>query len=178
MYEHLLVALDGSPSAERVLDHAEALAAAFHSRLTLLRATAGAEVLLAQTAGGGPGIGDVTPAMDPTPILEAEQSAAKDYLDGVVARLQQRGLTVDAEHPDGHAAEVIVRRANELGVSLILMTTHGRSGLGRVVFGSVADSVLRHASCPVLLVRVAPEDDDNDTSSSTPDEATTAAPAS
>jgi nucleotide-binding universal stress UspA family protein len=116
--------------------------------------------------------------MDPTPILEAEQSAARDYLDGVVARLQQHGLQVDAEHPEGHAADVIVRRAGELGVSLILMTTHGRSGLGRVVFGSVADSVLRHAACPVLLVRVTPDDDDDDTPSGAPDEATTAAPAS
>jgi nucleotide-binding universal stress UspA family protein len=48
---------------------------------------------------------------------------------------------------------VIVERAEALGVSLILMTTHGRSGLGRAIFGSTADSVLRHAHCPVLLVR-------------------------
>jgi nucleotide-binding universal stress UspA family protein len=54
---------------------------------------------------------------------------------------------------------VIVERARELGISLILMTTHGRSGLGRLVFGSIADSVLRHAACPVLLVRITDADD-------------------
>ena len=71
-------------------------------------------------------------------------------------------LTVNTEHPEGPAADEIVKRATELGVSLILMTTHGRSGLGRVVFGSTADSVLRHAPCPVLLVRVTDEGDDEE----------------
>jgi nucleotide-binding universal stress UspA family protein len=162
MYEHLLVALDGSPAAERVLEHAEALAIAFHSDITLLRATVSAETLLAQTANSGSTLGDVAPYVDPTPILEADQDSAVEYLNGVAARLRQHDLTVTTEHPEGPAAEEIVERARALGVSLILMTTHGRSGLGRVVFGSVADSVLRHAPCPVLLVHVTREDDDED----------------
>jgi universal stress protein A len=48
---------------------------------------------------------------------------------------------------------------------MILMTTHGRSGLGRLFFGSVADAVLRHAPCPVLLVRISHEEEKEDTSS-------------
>jgi nucleotide-binding universal stress UspA family protein len=154
MYDHLLVALDGSEPAERVLEHAVALAGAFGSRVTLLRATEGPELLLAQTSAGGPSIGDVAPAMDPTPILEAEESAAEDYLKDVAERLRRANVSVETEHPEGEPASVIVERAAALGVSLILMTTHGRSGLGRVMFGSVADSVLRHAACPVLMVRV------------------------
>jgi nucleotide-binding universal stress UspA family protein len=142
-----------------VLDHAEALAGAFGSRITLVRATTSPEVLLAETAGAGPGVGDVTPAMDPTPVIEAEHDAARDYLNEVVARLQQHGLQVQAEQHEGAAADVIVERAQALGASLILMTTHGRGGLGRVVFGSVADAVLRHATCPVLLVRITPQDE-------------------
>jgi nucleotide-binding universal stress UspA family protein len=159
MYDHLLVALDGSKAAERVLEHATALAGAFGSRVVLLRASEGPEALLAQTSTGGPSIGDVAQAMDPTPILEAEQSAAADYLNEVAERLRADNVLVETEHPEGQPAQVIVERANALGVSLILMTTHGRSGLGRVVFGSVADSVLRHATCPVLMVRVTAEDD-------------------
>jgi len=155
MYEHLLVALDGSDAAERVLPHAEALAAKFGSTVTLLRAVVSAETLLAQSAtGGGPSVGDAAPAIDPTPIQEADRDSAIEYLAGVERRLRQHNITVNTEHPEGPAEEVIVERARELGVGLILMTTHGRSGLGRLVFGSVADSVLRHASCPVLLVRV------------------------
>jgi nucleotide-binding universal stress UspA family protein len=153
MYEHLLVALDGSPTAERVLEHTEALAKAFGSTVTLFRATITTEALIAQNA-AGTSVGDVGPLVDPTPILEAERAEAVSYLDSVAGRLKQHNLTVNTEHFEGPPADEIVERARALGVSLILMTTHGRSGLGRMVFGSVAETVLRHAPCPVLLVRV------------------------
>lgn len=163
MYEHLLVALDGSKPAERVLEHVEALADAFGSRVTLVRATASAEALMAQTAAGsGPSAGGMSMPMDPTPVLDAERSAATAYLDEVTARLRARDIHVEAEQHEGSAPDVIVQRARELGAGLILMTTHGRGGLGRVVFGSVADAVLRHATCPVLLVRIAEADEARD----------------
>lgn len=159
MYAHLLVALDGSPAAEHALDHAEAIAKAFGSTVTLFRATVTAEALMVQTAGAGQAVGDIGPLVDPTPILDAEREEAVSYLDGVAARLKQHNLTVLTEHFEGPPAEEIVERARALDVSLILMTTHGRSGLARAVFGSVADSVLRHADCPVLLIRVKNDED-------------------
>jgi nucleotide-binding universal stress UspA family protein len=160
MYEHLLVALDGSLHAERVLEHAEALARAFGSTILLLRATVSAEMVLAQTATGDASLGEITPAIvDPDPVIEADHAAAEEYLSGVAARLRKHNVQVNIECPSGPANAVIVEQANELGVSLILMTTHGRSGLGRLVFGSTADSVLRHAACPVLLVRSTDADD-------------------
>ena len=109
---------------------------------------------MAQTATAGPAVGEVTPPMDPTPVIEAEEQSAQEYLKAIEDRLKQKGVNVSSEHPEGPASDVIVERAHELGVSLILMTTHGRGGLGRLVFGSTADSVLRHAECPVLLIRV------------------------
>jgi nucleotide-binding universal stress UspA family protein len=154
MYEHLLVPLDGSPAAERVLEHAEALATAFGSQITLIRATVSPEMILSETAAGDATVGEIAPILDPDPIVEADEASATEYLDGVAERLRQRNLTVHVEHHEGHASQVIVERAATLHAGLILMTTHGRSGLGRVVFGSVADSVLRHAPCPVLLVRI------------------------
>jgi nucleotide-binding universal stress UspA family protein len=154
LYEHLLVALDGSPAAERVLEHAEALATAFRSQVTILRATLSPEMVIAQAGAGDATVGQVAPTMDPQPILEEDEKSATDYLDTVAARLRNQGLNVTVETPAGPANTVIVERAAALGVSLILMTTHGRSGLGRMVFGSTADSVLRHSACPVLLVRI------------------------
>ena len=154
MYEHLLVALDGSPAAERVLEHAEALARAFSSTITLVRATISPEIVIAETAPAEAGIGPIASIQDPTPIVEADQSTAEEYLERIANDLRARGLNVNAETPEGPAEEVIVARANELKVGMILMSTHGRGGLGRVVFGSVADSVLRHAESPVLLVRI------------------------
>lgn len=158
MYERIIVALDGSPAAERVLEHAEALATAFGSHITLLHATLSAEMVLAQASTGDTAGGQVAPAIDPDPVLEADHQTAAAYVSGVEARLRQQGLTVDVEMPEGPAETVIVERARALGAQLILMTTHGRGGLGRVVFGSTADSVIRHAPCAVLLVRIHDED--------------------
>jgi nucleotide-binding universal stress UspA family protein len=160
MYERLLVALDGSPAAERVLEHAEALATAFGAQITLLRATLSPEMVLAQAGAGDASVGQLAaPALDPDPVLEADHESAAEYLNGVAQRLRgARNLNVSVESPEGPANTVIVERATALNTSLILMTTHGRSGLGRMVFGSTADSVLRHAPCPVLLVRIHDEE--------------------
>jgi nucleotide-binding universal stress UspA family protein len=154
MYEHLLVALDGSPAAERVLEHAQAFAHAFGSTITLLRATISPEMVLAETAPAEAGIGPIGAIQDPTPIVEADHATAVEYLENVAKNLRASGYTVNVEAAEGPADEVIVDRAKELNVSIILMTTHGRSGLGRVVFGSVADAVLRHTESAVLLVRI------------------------
>jgi nucleotide-binding universal stress UspA family protein len=154
MYAELLVALDGSPAAERVLSHAEALAAAFGSHITLVRATLSPEMVLAQTGAGDASSGTVPAPIDPEPVLDADHMTSAEYLNGVASRLRQQNVKVDVETPEGPAHAVIVERAAALGAELILMTTHGRTGLGRAIFGSTADSVLRHATCPVLLVRI------------------------
>jgi nucleotide-binding universal stress UspA family protein len=155
LYRRILVALDGSDVAERILPHVEALAEKLGSILILLRATPGVgEVVAASGTGAGPMAGEV---VDPTPIIEAERQEAAAYLDTAAARLRGKGLTVDCDQPEGPAGELVVERARELAADLIAMTTHGRGGLQRLVFGSVADAVLRSAPCPVLLVRASEE---------------------
>ena len=131
MYEQLLVALDGSPAAERVLEHAEALAAAFGSHITLLQATVSVEMVLAQEGAAEATTGQIAPTLDPEPIIEAESDSAEAYLTSVASDCAIGNSTVSVEHPTGPAESVIVERSKALGASLILMTTHGRSGLGR-----------------------------------------------
>jgi nucleotide-binding universal stress UspA family protein len=82
------------------------------------------------------------------------RSEAINYLLDVQQRLEAHGLTVEWESPEGLASEVILRRARQLGVDLIAVTTHGRTGVDRMLLGSVAEEVLRRAPCPVLLTRV------------------------
>ena len=155
MYDRILVALDGSQLAEQILPHVEALAGKLGSTVVLLRATTPPATLVAQsTAGLDPVAGGI---VDPTPLIEAEQEEARAYLQSLADRLRGSGLTVQVEQSEGTAAEVIRERCAELGADLIAMTTHGRGGLGRLVFGSVADEVLRHAPCPILLVRASEE---------------------
>ncbi len=153
MYERILVALDGSDLAERVLPHVEELASKLGSSVIAFQAIVPAETIMAETATGFTGMAAAGPAVDPTPIIEAERSTAAEYLGRIAGRLRGRGLNVEAEIAEGNASDAIVEAARSHNANLIAMTTHGRSGLGRLVFGSVAEGVLHHAPCPVLLVR-------------------------
>lgn len=152
MYHRILVALDGSALAERVLPHAEALCEKFGATLVLLRATTPPTDLVAAEAAIG--AIPVSPAVtDPAELTATDQRDAASYLRAAAERVRS-GVAVELDQPEGPTAEAIVTRARDLGADLIAMTTHGRGGLRRAVFGSVADEVLRHAPCPVLLVRV------------------------
>ena len=151
MYDRILVALDGSDLAEQVLPYVEALAEQFRSTVILLRATTPPGIIIAGSATGAqPLAGGV---VDPTPIVEAERQEAATYLQAVADRVRRKGLAVEYQWAEGRGDEIIAERARSLGVDLTAMTTHGRGGLGRLVFGSVADAVLRSAPCPILLVR-------------------------
>ena len=170
MYEHILVALDGSANAERVLPHVQELAAKLGSRITLLRATTPAIDLIPPGAAGMP-VGDL-PAYGRVPpelaadqiemVVDAETKEAAVYLAGVAQRLSDSGLQVQVDYPNDRASDAILRRAEELGAGLIAMTTHGRSGLARALLGSVADEVVRRSKCPVLLVRVTDDEAEAD----------------
>ncbi len=82
------------------------------------------------------------------------RAEAERYLEKVAARLIAKGLRVTWSVRAGRAPEAIIAAAGEIGVDLIAMATHGWGPLGRLVFGSVADEVLRTASVPVLLLRI------------------------
>lgn len=145
MYKHILVPLDGSELAESALVEAKKLA------------TAGAEIILFQV------IRLPLPVMSPDvglsmPVIEMDDlmAEAMTYLKEHVVTLAQQGFTARADVVEAdNVADAIVQYAKKHGVDLIVKTTHGRGGLSRLVFGSVAEGVVRHASCPVLLVRAA-----------------------
>ncbi|HEX5416314.1 MAG TPA: universal stress protein, partial [Chloroflexota bacterium] len=128
MVKEILVPLDGSKLAERALAIARDLAGALGARLTLLR-------VIAPNAAGEGG--------------EA-QADAETYLRDVAKRLGGSEVTADVR--SGDAAPVILAEVEQRGIDLIAMSTHGRSGIGRWIYGSVADEVVRHAPVPVVLV--------------------------
>jgi nucleotide-binding universal stress UspA family protein len=78
---------------------------------------------------------------------------AEEYLPPIAAELRGRGIDADWEVRHGSPATTILAVAKSWGADLIAMSTHGRSGLGRLLFGSVAEHVLRHADVPVFLMR-------------------------
>jgi nucleotide-binding universal stress UspA family protein len=151
MYDRIIVALDGSPLAEQVLSHVEALAERFGSTLILVRAILPLGKVAALVEPGVAGV-----PVDPTLVeemIESEEHDAHTYLEHVANAFRQRSISVQTEHPYGVAAEAIVDATRRAQADLIALTTHGRSGLGRLIFGSVADEVLHKAPGPVLLVR-------------------------
>jgi len=86
----------------------------------------------------------------PPPPVEPSQ----EYLTAIAAELRAKGLRVDTQVRVGtNAVEEILAGARDVGADLIAMTTHGRGGLGRLLFGSVAEAVLRQADIPVFLMR-------------------------
>jgi len=135
----VLVPLDGSPLAEAALPRAVELAESSGARLLLLRA-AEAHTL---------------PGVDPVEAQIKVVREAEEYLAQVTDRLATRGLKdVKGSVWYGPAASAIVEAARVNEVDLIVMTTHGRSGLGRLILGSVAESVVQGTYTPILLIRV------------------------
>jgi nucleotide-binding universal stress UspA family protein len=134
----ILIPLDGSETAEAAIAEARQLARPGSSTLLLLRVAESRTMLEADV------IGDQVLA-----VREAEQ-----YLASLKDRLEKEGVRGIETHVwYGPAASAIVEATRVNKVDLIVMTTHGRSGLGRLVFGSVAEAVLRGTTVPIFLVR-------------------------
>ena len=136
--EKILVPLDGSTLAEAAIETAFDLAAGAHVTYTLIRA-AHAHTL---------------PSADPTGAQVEVVRQAEEYLDTTRERLAQRGITnVSTSVWYGSAAAAIIESARVNKADLIVMSSHGRSGLGRLIMGSVAEAVLRGTTVPVCIVR-------------------------
>jgi nucleotide-binding universal stress UspA family protein len=151
MFKKILVCLDGSELAEQILPYAEEQALHFSSKLVLIR-TFSEPGFIGLAVPGFPGIPVETQNMGKQ--IQREEEEAGKYLKTVAERLlKQRGLSAECVTVLGAAGEVIVKYAAENKVELIAIATHGRSGPGRIVMGSVADYVLHHAHLPVLLIR-------------------------
>ena len=140
---HLLVALDGSKEAEAVLPKAVELGEAMGARFTLLR------VVDSVPADANPA-GVVLPYLDDL-VLRRLREVATAYLERVAAPLRKKGLDVRTQVAvDPVPSRAILEEAHALGCDLIALESHGRSGLARLWFGSVAGQVVRSSVTPVL----------------------------
>jgi nucleotide-binding universal stress UspA family protein len=155
MYDPIMLTLDGSELAEKAIPHAVAIAKQFGARLLVVRVVPPVVQPLDVDYGMSAPYGYEK-------IIEAEVQGANDYLAGIVKAIEAEGLSVETATPLGEPATAILDTANQQGVGLIVMATHGRTGFRRLVFGSVADRVLREAEIPVLLIRAQGRDQSPD----------------
>jgi nucleotide-binding universal stress UspA family protein len=145
MYKKILVPLDGSELAECVLPHVEAIASGCGvESVVFIRAL---DTYMPSAAYAYIGK-SVRKEME-----ENSEKVAREYLDEVAGRFNLDGIKVQKQLLTGKAAESIAEYATKNDVELIAIATHGRSGVSRWAWGSVADRVLRSACVPVLMVR-------------------------
>lgn len=144
--QHFLVPIDFSPSADAALDYALALGQKLQARLTLLH------VMHIMPLGAS----DMGAAL-PASYLEEVEADIRRSLEGYGQRVLAVGLEADILTIHGIPHEEILATARAQQVDLIIMGTHGRTGLGHLFLGSVAEKVVRMAPCPVLVVRSTPQ---------------------
>ncbi len=143
---NVVVPLDGSEFAETVISYSATLARSMKLKVSLLRVVHIDSIIYSDSNWLGDRLTEV----------EAEvMNEAEEYLAGVGERLRSSGLEVKEEVRRGKASSEISDYAQTLGHSIVTLTTHGRSGVSRLVLGSVAEAVVRESGDPVLVVRSA-----------------------
>ena len=141
MFADVLVPLDGSTASEQALAFAKEMATGKIRLLHLVNFPSGATAFPARELPAGAG------------VWENELAASRSYLEGIGQKLIEQGYQASWSDRIGEPARGILQELEEHPMDLVVMASHGRTGLKRFLLGSVAEKVARHAPCPVLLVR-------------------------
>ena len=146
MYTHILVSTDGSELAGKGVSHGLALARALGCKATVITVTQPFPIIYGR---------EWQPTGEAAKSFRDEnQRAAEEVLTPVRAQGQELGISVETLHvPEKSAANGILEAAKDLGCDLIVMSSHGRTGISKVLLGSQANKVVAHSSIPVLIVR-------------------------
>jgi nucleotide-binding universal stress UspA family protein len=145
MYKHLLIATDGSELAQKAIDHGLALTSALNAKVTAVTVTE-------------PWTSVVTGEMAVTFPLDLYQQGAAASAEEILSRVRESarkaGVACDTLHVKDHfPAEGIIEAAKLQGCDLIVMASHGRRGLSRLLLGSQANRVVTQSTIPVLICR-------------------------
>lgn len=153
MYKKIMVPLDGSKLAECVLPHVETFIAGCQvSSIILIRIVERAAIRYDDTASISSASRDKM-IENAKKIEEERKSSATEYLQKVAQRLKHPKVDLKTEVLEGRVADKLADYSETNAIDLILIATHGRSGISRWVRGSIADRVLRFSRVPVLMVR-------------------------
>src|SRR6185503_447753 len=147
----ILVPTDFSECGNYALSYAASLARTFGASIVCVHVI---EPMVPTV--GYSGMTEPLPIAD---ITEQLEDSAERELPKLAECQECAGLEVEEVIAHGEAAAEIVRVAKERNVDLIVVSSHGRTGLGRILFGSTAEAIVRHASCPVLVVKPPAEKD-------------------
>jgi nucleotide-binding universal stress UspA family protein len=150
MYKHILISTDGSEVAQKGVDHGLSLAKSLKARVTIIMVTDG----FPNHSHAGVAAAWVPVPSEMAQYEAAQKEIAQKVLAAVEAAAKKLGVPADTVHiPKGYPAEAIVELAKARDCSLIVMASHGRRGLRKLVLGSQTSEVLAHSPVPVLVVR-------------------------
>jgi nucleotide-binding universal stress UspA family protein len=142
VYHRILVATDGSDDAARAADHAIALARAFNARLTIVAVV------------------DLYVFVDPhvapylVDLIDRERVFLRETVDALASKARQAGVTnVQTKLLEGYPRTALIDAIEETKADLAVAGSHGRNALQRILLGSTSEHLIRHAPCPVLVVR-------------------------
>lgn len=148
MYTRILIATDGSELANKGLDHGLSLAKRLNADVTIVTVTEPTLPVASATSAVW------VPAFDPTQLDEAKAESARGILEAASKAAEAVGVRATTVHiPNRYPAEGIIHAAEERGANLIVIASHGRRGLGRLLLGSQATEVLTHSKVPVLVIK-------------------------
>ena len=150
MYRNIMLAVDGSASSKRAIEEALRIAALAHAKIHAVYVVDKSALF---NYGG---------YYDPQALLDALRGDGRSALGQVHAALVAGGVQgeeemVETESMADDVATCLQRHAEHIGADLVVMGTHGRRGVPRLVLGSVSERFLRFSTCPVMLVRAEPE---------------------
>lgn len=149
MYKNILISTDGSDVAQHGVDHGLSLAKNLGAKVIIITVT---EPFPYHASAAGAGW--VPIPSDTSNYEEGQKLAAEKLLAKVEETARKMGVTAEVLHvPDSRPAEAIIETAKTAGCSLIVMASHGRRGIGRLLLGSQTAEVLAHSPVPVLVVR-------------------------
>ena len=152
MYQQILLPLDGSELAERALAPAQAMARAFKARLHLFQALSYAEEFDLMRGAEYGALSEEYIGKLLEEVAAAQSGKAAAYLADKAAALTAAGVEVVTAYETGSPAEKILDYAQAAAIDLIVISTHGRGGLRRLLVGSVTDRIIRAGNCPALVV--------------------------
>ena len=144
MYKTILAPLDGSQRAEAILPHLEEVARRYDATVILFQVVEAAPLVV--------GLGSAY-AEQYRDAFEQQAKEVENYLTGLKEMFQQKGITVRIRVGHGPVADEIIKTAESEKADIIALASHGRSGLSKVFYGSVAASILHRIDRPLLLVR-------------------------